>query len=271
MSYLRITAVFFFLASFQAQAANIWHLQEGRRVEVVIEGEINQGDFRDLEVLLKEKGPLVDTVFLYSSGGDAKEAMKIGRMLRELEVTTEAPGVTIEEVKGEWEVVPECRFTPPRNQANCVCYSSCFLVWVAGINRRGSYLGVHRPRFNQDYYASLSSADAQREYGEMLDEVKEYLKNFSVPQELKEKMVSTPSHEIYRFEANRELKGFVPAYDELLTAKCGAMPRAEEKRYWLLKTKGADRTSESELKEMAILGGEKKRKLIFAELTIICL
>lgn len=267
MSTFRIFIALISIISMQAEAAHIWNSQsdKSKRVKVVLEGEIKKGDYDELKSILKDKGPYVDAVVLYSPGGDAKEAMKIGSMLHELELTTEAPGITIEDIKGkldEWRVVPVCRYPPPTDNKNCVCYSSCFLIWVAGINREGRHLGVHRPRFNKEYYSTLSSVEAQREYKGLLKAMDEYLNHYPVLQELREKMKTTPSHEIHTFETNSDMKGFVPWYDELLTAKCGAMPKKQERRYWLLTTKGSERTSKKEFKELAQLE-KKKHKIDF--------
>jgi hypothetical protein len=241
-----------------SNAADIWHKQRGPEIDVVVEGEIVPGDFDRLKSLLRSKGPRVRIVYLYSPGGEAKEAMKIGRMLRTLEITTEAPGITIGKVKGETEIIPECRFTSPRRSENCICFSSCFLIWIAGINKEGDRLGVHRPKFRKEYYAALSSEDAKKEYEKMMKDLDVYLDEYSVPQELKEKMKTTPSHDIYIFNADQNLKGFIASYDELLTARCGAMPREQENRYYFLATKGKDRTSKNEMEELAELSTKKK-------------
>jgi len=193
--------------------------------------------------------------------------MKIGRMLRDLEVSTRGPGVDYEWNGNEDVPVPVCDFLPARKKENCVCYSSCFLIWITGINRFDSHLGVHRPKFNADYYASLEPDEARKKYNLMIREIGEYLDNYLVPQDLKEMMLMTPSHDIYGFySGSRKMGGFTPAYDEFLIAKCGVIPSKDDKREWKLRHKKrrgyGEKISETELDELEILKQKSGKNLV---------
>ena len=56
-----------------------------------IEGEIIAGDFEKFDKLVEKHGYATNTVALASPGGDVVEAMKIGRLIRELRFSTWAP------------------------------------------------------------------------------------------------------------------------------------------------------------------------------------
>jgi hypothetical protein len=255
----RISLVILLFICSASNAADIWHEQSDTAIRVIVEGEIVPGDFDRLKAVLRDKGPFTVAVHLYSPGGDAREAMKIGRMLHALKVTTEAPLDTAEDIGGEWKSVADCPFTKPKKPENCVCLSACFLAWIAGINREGGQLGVHRPRFNEQYFASLSVMAAKTEYNKMMTNVENYLNEYMVPQEIKEKMMMTPSHEIYTFNP-LQFTGFVPAYDELLSARCGAFSKKLEGRWFLLLTKRRQhRISTDELIELEELDKQRKK------------
>ena len=57
---------------------------------IVIEGLIEPGDFLKFKQALTSE-PFLDKVTLWSPGGDALEAIKIGRLIRKLRMRTEAP------------------------------------------------------------------------------------------------------------------------------------------------------------------------------------
>lgn len=238
-----------------ANAADIWHKPEGQPgIGVVVEGEIVPGDFQRLQSLLRDKGPYVERVYLYSPGGEAREAMKIGRMLRTLQITTEAPGRTSKLVGDDIKSFAQCTFTKPRKQENCVCYSSCYLAWIAGIDRAGHWLGVHRPRFKEEYFASLSATAAQVEYNNMMKDVESYLSQYMVPQRVKEKMMTTPSHEIYILDHGEVFPGFVASYDELLSARCGAFPEELAGKLRLLQYRQRqNKISSDEIAQLTVL------------------
>jgi hypothetical protein len=48
--------------------------------------------------------------------------------------------------------------------ARCTCTSACFLIWVGGMGRYGTWIGVHRPFFDAAEYGALSPKEAERRY-----------------------------------------------------------------------------------------------------------
>ena len=55
------------------------------RKMIVLEGEIIEGDFEKILNIILENGVSYDTVFLASNGGNAREAMKIGRLISKVD------------------------------------------------------------------------------------------------------------------------------------------------------------------------------------------
>ena len=132
------------------------------------------------------------TVFLNSTGGDLDAAMEIGRIIR-------------------------------RNNASVVvdhgskCYSSCSLIYIAGVSRGVSgagVVGLHRP-----YFASSpqSRQTIEREAPLMLKSVQDYVHEMGVQDAFYQVMANTePSnmklygHKLYGY---REIENLVPELD----------------------------------------------------------
>ena|SRR5208337_2624625 len=110
----------------------------GNRFPVVleIEGEIEPGDALKLLRTYEYCGQFTTGIIsLFSRGGDVEEAMKIGRLIRRLRLSTQAP-----ERSGSYKILAS-----PADKANSICASACILVWVAGARRTGDLLILHRP------------------------------------------------------------------------------------------------------------------------------
>lgn len=256
MRLLSLVPLLFWAMS--CHAADFWTArasQNSPALHLILEGKIRAGDFAALKAMLRDKGPYVETLFLYSPGGDVREALRIADMVRTLEVATSGPARSAFYPDGsQGKNLSICRSPKPRNQNNCVCYSSCFLVWISGVHRKKSLLGIHRPTYDKAYFASLSPDQAEAEYGKVMQDMTIFLDRRSVPQSLKEKMLSTPARDIHKFESPDELNGFIPAYDELLAARCGALSRHEEDQYYDLEARADEkRATNAEMSALARL------------------
>ena len=113
--------------------------QNASIVELFIYGIITERDANALEALSPElEQRLFPWIKLDSIGGDVDAAMKIGRLVRQYE------GFTSIERED--------------SLANANCYSSCALIFIAGVRRSivspGGQLGLHRP-----YLASMPRID----------------------------------------------------------------------------------------------------------------
>lgn len=244
-------------------AAEVW-FQDGKSKNhdvLVIEGEIKAGDFDQIKKEIFEFGPLIRGVYLYSPGGDAREAMKIGDMMRSLYLSTVSPDFSLKEYqKDRSNVAPECNRSwepKPKSPANCTCDSACFLIWVGGLNRDGNYVGVHRPVFNKSYYSSISSNEAEALYQNMLDSIQAYLEKYKVPRDVIGKMINTPSHKIHGLWAEK-LGGYPAFYEERLTAICGALSNNVGRISLLKRKKVEGRITTKEEKQLEKLQPEQQ-------------
>lgn len=188
-------------------------------------GRIVPGDARRLEALLAKEGPSISGLALRSPGGDVDEAMKIGRIVRAKLLRTIAP---ISSAEGNVCFMGGL----PEQASECVCLSSCFLVYTGGVMRGGNVLGLHRPRYDEAFFAKLPLEEANRRYGAVIERIKAYLLEMGVGDRYLDRMLRVSSSEmeiLSKEEADRDLNGSIPAMAEWLKAKCGEIPEKEQK------------------------------------------
>ena len=253
----RATAIAFALTiglqlSVSTHAVEIETKHHTSAVEILIRGEITGGDATKLQKHLDEldfENMNLAILTLLSPGGDAIEAMAMGRLVRQRFIPTVAPSFSMD----------NCAPGSVQEPDLCVCLSACMLVWVGGIQRTGglqlfagsdpagqptvierSSLGIHRPRFDAEYFAGLSAKQAELRYQELLGTVKAYLDEMDVPAWVYDKMISVPSERI-EFLSNEELKriGSPPATSEWITSKCEPLATAEREDLLDLAVKNA--------------------------------
>jgi hypothetical protein len=119
-----------------------------------IVGRIEDGDEVKFRALLMEainRGEQVSRVSIYSSGGQLAPAIKIGRYIRSLYLSTVAPQLVplywrhycIYRRSGRATLL---EFDPRKNQGDprCVCIGECFLIWVSGVTRHGEATQIRR-------------------------------------------------------------------------------------------------------------------------------
>jgi hypothetical protein len=142
-------------------------------IEVFISGTITERDAKVFEALSEEVERSLLRVRLDSIGGDVDAAMRIGRLVRKYE--------------GSTSIGKE-----PSSSFNANCYSSCALIFIAGVWRSilspGGQLGLHRPY--------LASAPQNRDVVEkqvplMLSQVREYITEMGVTENFYQLMVNT--------------------------------------------------------------------------------
>jgi len=168
----------------------------GSYVLLWVTGKISEADafqFDLLSSIFEHKTPWI---FLNSRGGDVTAAMKIGRIVRKYD---------------GWTII---------NRDN-KCYSSCALIYIAGVSRdingKGE-LGLHRPYFAA---APQSREAIQRQVPIMLTTLKNYVAEMGVSDNFYQEMVNTePSGiRIYRTETiDRLVSPSDPTNDEIVTA-----------------------------------------------------
>lgn len=221
---------FFLLASFtlslltQAGAAELnVRLHDGRVIDSTLEGEIQPGDY-DRFVTKILNGGLGTELWLNSPRGDVFEAMMIGRLVRDLRMDTHAP-----DRAGNTAF---CLAHPRGTDLDkCSCASACFLIFVAGINRKGTHLAVHRAFPIHDRLRFMTPDDAAVVSGKATNTVSAYLAEMGVPTHIIERFMVIPSNKIEWVSAediSRYFSGYIPQFSEWVVAKCPKNPAFDE-------------------------------------------
>ena len=169
---------------------------------IVIEGAIAPGDYQKLvDVALANRG--AHTVWLASPGGNLAEALRMGRLIRRLELAVWVPFNTAEPL------------VSLRSPANNTCSSSCFLLYAAGVSRHGSVLGLHRPSLPADEIFSLGLDGAAAAHRVIAEAVAGYLDEMGVPSKYTSVMLSTNASDMVWLsleDIRNDLDGVVAGY-----------------------------------------------------------
>jgi hypothetical protein len=117
------------------------------------------------------------------------------------------------------------------------CLSACVFILAGGVSRFADEgaVGVHRPRFDAEYFAGLSEPAARAQYDTLAAGVAGYLSEMGISDGLFKMMMRVPSKDMrmLTFDELTEtaLDGTDPAHDEWLRAKlvarCGDKRAAE--------------------------------------------
>lgn len=201
---------------------------------IVIEGVIREGYFKRFVQVAKEAGPEYSTVFLFSPGGDALEAMKIGSLIRMLRYNTEVWALDVE---GE----RKCYFDNVSPQ-DCTCESACFLIFVGGVKRFSNMLGIHRVYLSHEALKTVKSSEALEVSKNIKSQVSQYLVEMGTPAELIEKMFTIPSNKMEYLSRHEldQLAGEIQDIEEWVSAKCPPMTLEEARAS--LESEGFDMT-----------------------------
>lgn len=177
------------IGAFGADLRPIIH-GSGSYRELVIEGIIEPGDFEKFIRIVRDNQGQIVTVYIFSPGGDFYEAMKIGRAMRSLELSSMVP---MRDRSGR----PTCGeggFTPkPNDPANCTCASAGFFIHIGSVHRGGTFLAVHRPYFSQGRFGALTEAEAKKAFDALQNSARDYMQAMGVPRHIQEDILGTPS------------------------------------------------------------------------------
>ena len=226
-----VCAALFTLCSTSALAADVRVVTNGAgssRV-IVIEGPIAGGDLDQFIRLVKAFQGTVADVHLFSFGGDFAEAMKIGRAVRALELSSRVPART---ASGS----PSCDAPTgikPNDHTNCTCASACFFIHVAGTVRRGDYLAVHRPYFPTDAFGRLAQKDAMKAFDILQRTAAQYMDDMGVPTHVQEDVLGTPSDRTLLLDEKTirtYFSGDLPYRDEWTRSRCSRLTSGERVR-----------------------------------------
>jgi hypothetical protein len=217
-----------------------------------IEGTIEPGDYERFVKIVKENQGQLSGVHLYSPGGDFVEAMKIGRALRALELSSMVP------MRGRdgRPVCEELLGSKPRDSANCTAVGAAFFVHIGGSHRGGTYLAVHRPQYDPRRLTSLSQAQAERGYSQLTAEARAYMKEMGLPTQIQEQVLNTPSDRQAVLDEQlirTHIWGDLSYRDEWRRAKCNKLSAPEAERLRIIGSR--------------LLAGERPGEMDSAELS----
>ena len=197
---------------------------------LVLEGKIVRGDYDKLRNFLATKSnfdKISGGVFLASPGGEVAEAMKIGRLIRALQLSTDAPsGPPTGIPKFGESVIKPNNLVDPRMDYQCV--SACFFIYVSGIYRNVNWagrLGIHRPSPSENDLKKLSSDEVTNLNNRLHRVIENYLREMNVLVKYVDLMfsVSSPGMRwITQDELDSDLQGFIPELKDLVDAKCNS-------------------------------------------------
>ena len=203
---------------------------------LVLEGKIVAGDYDKLRNFLGTKSnfdKISDGVFLASPGGNVAEAMRIGRLIRTLRLSTDAPsGPPTGNAKFGESLIKANHLVNPKT--NYLCASACFFVYVSGIYRNLNWvgrLGVHRPIQLEGNARTLTSDESLKANWFVRETVKNYLKDMDVPDKYVDLIFSVPPTEvrwITQNEFDSDLRGFIPELKNWVGAKCNPHTSGEK-------------------------------------------
>ncbi len=234
-----------------------WTNDSGAKA-LVIEGAIEAGDAKSFIALVKKHAD-VGEAYIFSSGGNYEEAIKIGRAMRSLEMSSNVPYryshdelLQIDRVMGSdlsshyKSGEPVCGHISgieptPMDGKNCICASACFFIHIGGISREGNFLAVHRPYFVKGMFGKLPEVEAKKKFDALIKSSHEYMTDMGVPKSVQEDVLGTSSDEVSLLE-NKTIKtyftGAIPSRYEWLKNKCSLLSDEQVARLKELQKKG---------------------------------
>jgi hypothetical protein len=199
---------------------------------LILEGRIEPGDYISVRNFLSEESnfkKMNGEVYLASAGGYLIEALRIGYLIRHLQLSTNTPSRIPRTITG-----PGSKVILPSDLANRQnyyrCTSACFLLYVAGVDRReAGLIGLHHPQLERRP-VGVTDKDISIAVVDIRDMLKTYFEKMNVPNKYLDLMFSLPSNRvrwITQSEFDADLKGYVPEVRALLDAKCNSRLEAE--------------------------------------------
>ena len=177
---------------------------------VTIEGGIAPGDFvRFASLVLDAKGTSV--VWLASPGGNLSEALRMGGLIRQLALEVRAPVD---------RSLPLVRLRDPENNT---CASACFFLYVAGVRRQGSVLGIHKPSLPADEYFALGLDGSVAAHRRIQVATADYLEQMGVPAKYASMMMVANSSEMVWLTPDdiaRDLTGVAAGHEVWFQGAC---------------------------------------------------
>lgn len=249
-----------------------YRLSVGDCFEAFIHGAIAKGDYEKTRRFFHNNYRALGVVDLQSPGGDAQEAMAIGRLLRKYLVRVVAPFHAPGDEPGP------ALYGPPHRVAHsasalcrgpdCICASACAIIWFGAPRRLGT-VGLHRPQISDPEFTSLSAAQAMRVYRQVLYKIARYMDEMEVPRTVTEAMMGTDSGAIRWVYYNRDKLEQAPSFAEWVDASCGHFTDGEFSKLAVLWSKRKTRPLSRNDEMLYQLLSEKESRRLRCELDLI--
>jgi hypothetical protein len=218
---------------------------------IILDGKIERGDYDKVLSTAKKLGPDLETLFLASSGGNLIEAMRIGRLTRQLRWSTQVRSKNsfIEDLlPGNYK---EYGFEKSKLEHQLVCASSCFFIYAGGVRRFGGEIGIHRPYLSDEDYARMSGNEAIDKSKSIARIVDDYLREMGIPSRFSEAMFSIQKDSIRWLNQKEldELNGYIPGLEDWVNSKCGSSADFEREMNKIWQRTGKDTPEAEKLEE----------------------
>jgi hypothetical protein len=204
----------------------------GGTAGLILEGEIKPGDFDAFKRRVLGNDAVTD-IYLASPGGNVGEAMKIGDLVRRLNISTVIPGKPL---TNQALAADAARHSVQNIRKDYMCASACFFIFVAGIHRSAdvpgsAILGIHRPFLSKDSRERLDLDQATLADDQAKVSIERYLSAMNVPAKYAENMYTVPKNKILWIrndEFDADFNGFIQAFRDIALHECA--PAAEQKK-----------------------------------------
>jgi hypothetical protein len=178
-------------------------------------GKIEPGDAERVRQTIRNYGPGIEALMLRSPGGSMYDSMQIGTLASDLMLNTFAPPAPnyCANEDTRWGIT----------NAPCTCLSGCFLIWMGGVNRYGTVVGMHRPWDTTGNMGRMAYEEAAAQYNRWINELNTYLTSMELPPAFFSTFIATVKSGNMRMLTGSELLqlNHNPSKTEWLTNRCG--------------------------------------------------
>ena len=221
ISFFFITAHLFLISSVSL-AAEISLVDDNKKYKTItIKGTIVPDDFERFKDEIFNTGKDIQNVFIASNGGDVYEAMKIGSLIRDLNLSTIILKKSNNSIMGCKDNNIEDKY--------CTCQSACFFIYAGGISRDGDVIGVHRAFLKEKLQREIDAKKALTISKKINSLVSDYLKEMSVPRTIIDQVLYASSDEV-KWLSKEDIKdyltGYIPELKDWFVASCGSFDQS---------------------------------------------
>ncbi len=189
----------------------------------ILEGRIELGDFEKLQSFLDNNKDIIQ-IYLASPGGNLAEAIRMGLLVRRLKLSTVVPSKVLTHQALE-KISAQHGLRNP--EANYVCASACFFIFIAGVHRSADadgspIIGIHSPSVSKDDLRRITTDQASAIQDKVRAEIGAYLEIMNVPSRYVLDMYSASRklRWIREDEFNADFRGFITPLQEKFKKEC---------------------------------------------------